>query len=460
VKAQSAKNWDVVTADVKKINDALDALDKAKVAAATAAEAKRKADEAAAQRKADEATNALAAAKRRIDGVDAETQKAYTPQYGTATTAYADGVKAQSAKNWDLVNTDVKKINDALDALDKAKVAAATAAEAKRKADEAAAQRKADEATSALAAAKRRIDGVDAETRKAYTTQYGTATTAYADGVKAQSAKNWDVVTADVKKINDALDALDKAKVAAVAAAEAQRKADEAAAQRKADEATSALAVAKRRMDWAVSIGAEQQYTDQYEQANSAYNDALTAQKAEDWDKTTDRANAVVAVVDAIETLKAGEANDAMSIAKERFDWAVGVNAADNYPDAMTSAGASYALGEEALVAQDWNGAIMSADAVMNALANVSDRAMLPAQYIVRTWQGVRDCLWNIAGYPWVYNDPFQWRTLYNANRDKLPNVNDVTSLEPNTIIDIPSIRGETRSGAWEEGKTYPDMPL
>jgi hypothetical protein len=459
VKAQGAKNWDLVNADVKKINDALDALDKAKVAAVAAVEAKRKADEAAEKRRGDEAGTALVGAKKRLDGVDAEARKAYATQYGTATTAYADGVKAQGAKNWDLVNADVKKINDALDALDKAKVAAVVAAEAKRKADEAAEKRRGDEAGTALANAKRRLDGVDAETRTAFAPQYGTAATAYADGVKAQGAKNWDLVNADVKNINDALDALDKAKVAAVAAVEAKRKADEAAEKRRGDEAATALANAKRRLDWADAVGAEQQYTDQYGAANSAYNDALEAQKSNDWDKTTDRANAVVSIVDGIEALKTSEANDAMAIAKERLDWAADVGAATNYPDAFTLASTSYALGEQALDAEDWNTAIVSADAVMNALAGVSDRAALPAQYIVRTWEEVRDCLWNIAGYPWVYNDPFQWRRLYNANRDKLPNVNDASSIEPNTIIDIPSIRGETRSGIWEEGKTYPDLP-
>jgi hypothetical protein len=395
--------------------------------------------------------------------VDADARETYTAQYGTATTAYADGVKAQGAKNWDLVNADVKKINDALDALDKAKIAAAVAAEAQRKAAEAAEKRRRDEASAALAGAKKRIDGVDADARETYTAQYGTATTAYADGVKAQDAKNWDLVNADVKKVNDALDALDKAKVAALAAAEAQRKADAAATaaaeKRRADEAAAALVAAKSRLDWAVSIGAEQQYAGQYGNANSAYNDALEAQKSSDWDKTTDRANTVIAIIDDVEALKTGEANDAMAIAKERLDWAADVDAANNYPDAFTSASTSYALGEEALISKDWNMAIVSADAVMNALADVSDKAALPAQYIVRTWEGVRDCLWNIAGYPWVYNDPFQWRRLYNANRNKLPNVNDASSIEPNTIIDIPSIRGETRSGVWEEGKTYPDLP-
>jgi hypothetical protein len=341
--------------------------------------------------------------------------------------------------------------------------ASASAAEAQKNASLSdayvAEQKKLKDAVDALAVAKRRIDGVDADSRKAFAAQYGVATAAYADGVKAQSAKNWDTVNADVKKINDALNELDKGRSAALAAAEAKRKADEAAEKKRADDAGALIVAAKNRLDWVVSIGAEQQYTDQYGKANSAYDDALAAQKSKDWDKTTDRATRVIAIVDAIEALKIGEAEDAMSTAKERLDWAVGIGASDNYPDAFTSASASYSLGEKALAIKDWNGAIVAADGVMNALASVSDKATLPAQYTVRTWESVRDCLWNIAGYPWVYNDPFQWRTLYNANYNKLPDINDASSIEPGTIIDIPSIRGETRSGMWEEGKTYTDMP-
>ena len=79
----------------------------------------------------------------------------------------------------------------------------------------------------------------------------------------------------------------------------------------------------------------------------------------------------------------------------------------------------------------------------------------LPATYTVRPWSVSKDCFWNIAGFPWVYGNPHQWRLLYNANKSKLPNPNNPNVIEPGTVLDIPSIKGELREGAWESGKTY-----
>jgi len=81
--------------------------------------------------------------------------------------------------------------------------------------------------------------------------------------------------------------------------------------------------------------------------------------------------------------------------------------------------------------------------------------APLPAAYTVRPWAVSKDCFWNIAGFPWVYGNPHKWRVLYNANKSKLPDPNNPNILEPGTVLDIPSIKGEARQGAWESGKTY-----
>ncbi|MDR1072976.1 MAG: hypothetical protein LBL45_04790 [Treponema sp.] len=482
--AQKAQNWDTVAADAKKITAAVAAIAKAKAAA----DAQRKAEE---KKASDAAGAALAAAKKRLDGVSADSRRQFADQYGTASSAYNDGAKAQSAKDWTAVTANVKKVNDALDQLDRAASAALAAAEAQRKAAEAAAlaaadaQRKvaekkaSDAAGAALAAAKKRLDGVSAGSRRQFADQYGTASSAYNDGTKAQSAKDWTAVTANVKKVNDALDQLDKAASAALAAAEAQRKAAEAAAlaaaadaQRKAEEeaariaaekqqadaATAALAAAKDRLDWATAIGAADQYPDPYGQAAATYNDGEAALADQDWDKASADARTIVTLVDGIEEQKSGEAADAMSIAKERLDWAEGVNAEENYPDNFAQATGDYATGVDALESKNWNAAILAADGVMAALASVSVQpkpSPLPAQYMVKSWEDTRDCLWNIAGYSWVYNDPFQWRRLYEANRDKLPNPDNSNRIEIGTVIDIPSIFGEVREGMWEEGAVY-----
>jgi len=74
----------------------------------------------------------------------------------------------------------------------------------------------------------------------------------------------------------------------------------------------------------------------------------------------------------------------------------------------------------------------------------------LPRQYTVRTWRVERDCLWNIAGYPWVYGDPWRWRELYEANKSKLPDPNNPDLIEPGMVLDIPNRPGETRQGMWQ----------
>jgi nucleoid-associated protein YgaU len=79
----------------------------------------------------------------------------------------------------------------------------------------------------------------------------------------------------------------------------------------------------------------------------------------------------------------------------------------------------------------------------------------LPAAYTVQPWTVSKDCFWNIAGLPWVYGNPRQWRLLYNANKTKLPNPDNPDILEPGTVLDIPSIKGELRQGAWDSAKTY-----
>ncbi|QUK69017.1 LysM peptidoglycan-binding domain-containing protein, partial [Treponema pallidum] len=46
---------------------------------------------------------------------------------------------------------------------------------------------------------------------------------------------------------------------------------------------------------------------------------------------------------------------------------------------------------------------------------------VLPAQYKVTTWSIDRECFWNIAKNPAVYGNPFLWKKLYEANKDKIP---------------------------------------
>jgi hypothetical protein len=80
---------------------------------------------------------------------------------------------------------------------------------------------------------------------------------------------------------------------------------------------------------------------------------------------------------------------------------------------------------------------------------------VLPASYTIRPWSVSRDCFWNIAGRSWVYGDSHQWHTLYNANKAKLSDPNNPDKLDPGIVLDIPSLKGETRQGAWDPAKAY-----
>jgi len=43
-----------------------------------------------------------------------------------------------------------------------------------------------------------------------------------------------------------------------------------------------------------------------------------------------------------------------------------------------------------------------------------------PRIYVVGTWERDRDCLWNIAKKSRFYGDPWKWKRIYRANRDKI----------------------------------------
>ena len=160
--------------------------------------------------------------------------------------------------------------------------------------------------------------------------------------------------------------------------------------------------------------------------------------------------------------LKIKAANDAIAAAKKRLDWAASSGAATQYPVEYNEAQGFYNESLSARAAEEWDEAIAAAEKVANILAYIEapdGAAPLPAQYTVRTWAGVKDCLWNIAGRPWAYGDPFKWRLIYDANKAKLPASDNPDLIEPGLVLDIPSVKGETRQGMWEAGTTYKPLP-
>jgi len=167
------------------------------------------------------------------------------------------------------------------------------------------------------------------------------------------------------------------------------------------------------------------------------------------------------------EQLKIKETNDTIAAARERLDWADSTGAAETNPAEYAEAQGFFAASIAARSAEEWDVAIEAANNVINILAyaeapdakasdgNTPDGNALPATYTVRTWALSRDCLWNIAGRPWAYGDPFKWKLIYDANKSKMPETGNPDLIHPGMVLDIPSIKGEARQGMWEADKTY-----
>ena len=250
------------------------------------------------------------------------------------------------------------------------------------------------------------------------------------------------------------------------------------AAEAPAEEATEAEAVAAETADEAEPAGAEPAVAEEpvipYRVRNNHYfqESQRYARLAEgtynlgDYDASTDYANEAIRNANLSDEyvalqMKIREANSAIAAAKYRIDWAVSSGASKQFPVEFREAETWYSEALSARLDEEWDNAIDAAHRVVELLAYIDaprGTVPLPAQYTVRSWTTFRDCLWNIAGRPWVYGNPRQWRVLYNANKSKLPNPNNPNWIEAGMVLDIPSIKGELRQGAWDGSKTYPPM--
>jgi nucleoid-associated protein YgaU len=149
-------------------------------------------------------------------------------------------------------------------------------------------------------------------------------------------------------------------------------------------------------------------------------------------------------------------ARNAVDAAQARYDWAAGVRAETRFPDDYAGATTELAAAKAALEAELFDEAMVHARAVVAYLSKVSSDEALPAFFVVRELSEKHDCFWRIAGLPFVYNDPFQWPTLYRANKNSLPNPDNPDLILPGMTLTIPPLSGELREGVWNKDATYP----
>jgi len=167
--------------------------------------------------------------------------------------------------------------------------------------------------------------------------------------------------------------------------------------------------------------------------------------------------------------LKMMEADTAIGALRERLEYAASLNAEAFFPNEYGRAQTGYNDARAYRLAESWDNAIAAANQALAALAGIDFAALaalaspppgsvLPSQYTVRPWAISRDCLWNIAGRSWVYDDPTKWRIIYEANRSRMPEPNNPDLIHPGMVLEIPSISGEARQGMWEAGINYPSF--
>lgn len=147
--------------------------------------------------------------------------------------------------------------------------------------------------------------------------------------------------------------------------------------------------------------------------------------------------------------------------ASERIAFGERNHAATRFPELWMQAQAAYGIAQKSFDAEEYQASIDASKKVLELMAGVeaeqkaatapapASKQALPAFYEVRLIESKRDCFWRIAEYPFVYGDPWKWRLLYEANKDKLPDPANPDLLMEGTLLTIPSAAGEVREGTW-----------
>lgn len=68
------------------------------------------------------------------------------------------------------------------------------------------------------------------------------------------------------------------------------------------------------------------------------------------------------------------------------------------------------------------NNAQQRLDALKKTLQQLTESGQMGVTYTVGTWARDRDCLWNIAKKPKIYDNAFLWPKIWQGNRDQIKN--------------------------------------
>ena len=80
-------------------------------------------------------------------------------------------------------------------------------------------------------------------------------------------------------------------------------------------------------------------------------------------------------------------------------------------------------------------------DGLRSTLAKIKSVAESEEHYVVRSWAKYRDCLWNISKKKKIYDSPFLWPKIWQANRDQ---IKDPDIIRVGEHLKIPAPAGLT----------------
>jgi nucleoid-associated protein YgaU len=104
----------------------------------------------------------------------------------------------------------------------------------------------------------------------------------------------------------------------------------------------------------------------------------------------------------------------------------------------------------------------------LDALRKTLESAQMAMTYTVGTWAKDRDCLWNIAKKPKIYDNAFLWPKIWQGNKDKIKNPDVIKKGQVLTIPPKADLTKEEKSAvrsywnkkkAAEEPATKPAAP-
>jgi nucleoid-associated protein YgaU len=158
------------------------------------------------------------------------------------------------------------------------------------------------------------------------------------------------------------------------------------------------------------------------------------------------------------------KANGWIKMAQNRLVEAKQMDAASRYPDEWKQASESFADAQVAFQDAKYQDSIEYSQKVLALLQDITpappvakkEEPVFPKYYVVRLIPEDRDCFNKITGYPFVYNDRYKWRILYEANKDKIRHPENPHLIHPGQVFIIPSIAGEKREGTWDPNEEWP----